>query len=326
MASSRDERGQVNYARRFFWFALAIAVAGLVYTGGWYYAADRLVSEVNARVAAVNGDGRRASCENAEARGYPFRIGVFCRSVMFEDARRGLRFRAKELRTVAQVYQPHRLIAELDGPASIEVPGVNALDVSWETMRASMRYARPLPERTSLAGMKVEVRLADDDDSSPAVATAETAEFHVRPAGKGVDVAARFSGLMFDPELVGTDTLPPLSGLVDIVLDELGSEPRGRSGTVRTIAVNVDAGTGATISGPVAIDADGLIDAQLEIILRNPRAIGQILADALPESRREIELGVSGLAALGETPTLPLSITKSRVRLGFISLGTIPPI
>ena len=325
MASSTDER-RVNYARRFFWFALAIVVAGLAYTGGWYYAADRLVTEVNARVSAANRDGRRANCENPEARGYPFRIGVHCRSVMFEDARRGVRFRAKELRTVAQVYQPHRVIAELDGPASVEVPGVNALDINWETMRASVRYARPLPERTSLAGTRVEVRLADDGETSPAVATAETAELHMRPAGEGVDLASRFSGLVLHPDLVGTDSLPPLSGLVDVVLDQLGPEPRGRSGTIRTIAVTIDDDTGATISGPVAIDEDGLIDAKLEITLRNPRAIGEILAEALPESRREIEFGVSGLAALGETPTLPLSISRSKVRLGFISLGTIPPI
>ena len=325
MASSTDER-RVNYGRRFFWFAVAIVVTGLAYTGGWYYAADRLVAEVNARVAAANRDGRRANCENPEARGYPFRIGVYCRSVMFEDARRGLRLRAKELRTVAQVYQPHRVIAELDGPASIEVPGVSALDLSWETMRASIRYARPIPERTSLAGTRVEVRLADEGDGSPAVATAETAEFHMRPAGEGVDLASRFSGLVLHPDLVGTDSLPPLSGLVDLVLDQLGSEPRARSGTIRTIALNIDDETGATISGPVAIDEDGLIDAQLEVTLRNPRAIGAILAEALPESRREIEFGMSGLAALGDTPTLPLSISKSQMRLGFISLGTIPPL
>lgn len=176
MASSGDRRP--NYGRRFFWFVVAIVATASLYSAGWFYAADRLVERVEADVAALNRDGRRASCENAAVRGYPFRIGVFCRSVMFEDARGGFAFRARQFRSAAQVYQPMRIIGELDGPATLEAPGLNALDLDWSSLRASVRLASPRPERVSVEGRGLTVRLDEPGDVSPLLARAETAELH----------------------------------------------------------------------------------------------------------------------------------------------------
>lgn len=330
MASS-DER-RPNYGRRFFWFAFAILLAGGLYSAGWFYAADRLVSQVNVSVAAINRDGRRASCENAEARGYPFRIGVFCRSVMFEDARGGVGFRARQFRSAAQVYAPHRIVGEIDGPATLEAPGLNALDLDWAALRASVRLASPLPERVSLEGNGLTVRLDEPGDVSPLLGQAETFELHMRPVGDDLDLAARFSGLLLDAGLLGTDAVPALDGLVDLSLaggalpGDGGGSLRGRSGVIRTVTLSAGDGAGVTVAGPVSIDAAGLIDAELDITLRDPRALARILGELMPDSRREIELGLSGLAAMGNTPTLPLRISGGTMRLGFISLGSIPPL
>lgn len=330
MASSGA--GRPNYSRRFFWFALAIVLAGALYSFGWFYASDRLVDQVNAAVAAANRDGRRASCENAEARGYPFRIGVFCRSVMFEDARNGIGFRARQFRSAAQVYAPYRIIGELDGPATLQVPGLNALNLAWSSLRASVRLASPLPERVSLEGNELTVALDEPGDLSPLLGQAATFELHMRPAGQNLDLATRFSGLLLDAELLGVTTLPPLDGLVDLSLAGW-AEPmadqrslRGRSGTIRNATISTAEGAGVTISGPVAIDEAGLVDADLSVIVRDPQALGAILADLMPESRREIELAMTGLSAMGDTPTLPLRIDGGKVRLGFLSLGSIPPL
>jgi hypothetical protein len=330
MASSGEKK--TNYARRFFWFAVAILLAGGLYTAGWFYAAERLEEQVNANVAALNTGGRRASCENVEARGYPFRIGVFCRSVMFEDARGGVAFRARQLRSAAQVYAPYHIIGELDGPATLEAPGLNALDLEWASLRSSVRLASPLPERVSMEASDLVVRRNETGDASPLLAQAGTFEFHMRPLGDDLDLAARFSGLLLDAELTGTDAIPALDGLVDISLTDgvlpnvSGRGLRGRSGTIRTITVSTPDGAGATVSGPVSVDDEGLIDARLDVTLREPEALAGLLGDLMPESRREIELSLSGLAMMGDAPTLPLVIDKSRMRLGFLSLGSIPPL
>ena len=332
MASSKGK--PANYGRRFFWLAFAMVLVTGLYSAGWYYAADYLTTEVNTRVANINRDGRRASCENAEARGYPFRIGVFCRSVMFEDARGGVGFRAREFRSAAQIYAPRHVIGELDGPATLQAPGLSALDLSWDSLRASVRLSMPLPERVSLEGTGLTVRLDEPGDISPLLGTAGRFELHMRPTGDDLDVAARFSDLRLDTELTGIDALAPLDGVVDATVEDglsllrdSRNGLRGRSGTIRSASISLngqDAGVG--ISGPVSVDADGLVDATLQVTITNPRALGEVLVEIMPESRSEIDMAVSGLSALGNAPALPLRISKGEMRLGFFSLGSIPPL
>lgn len=330
MASSGEKRP--NYSRRFMGFAAAIVVAIAAYTGAWYYGANLVLERVQAQIASINGNGRRANCENPEARGYPFRIGVFCRSVMYEDARGGIGFRAREFRSAAQVYAPRRPMLELDGPAALEVPGLPALDLTWASLRASARIATPLPERVSVEAKDLAVRLDEPGDASPLLWQAGLFELHVRPAGSDLDIAARFSGLSIDPALT-VAALPKLNGLVDAQLadgtsfEAGGPGLRNRAGMLRDATVSIDGGTaGATFSGPFSIDDAGLIDAELQMTLRDPAALSAVLGDLFPEARQEIELSLSGVAAMGNAPSLPLLIRKSEVRLGFFVLGFIPPV
>ncbi len=328
MTSSSQSR--TNYGRRFFWLALAIVVAIGAYTAGWFYAAGVVVDEVKGAVVALNGHGRRASCEEPQARGYPFRIGVFCRSVMFEDAREGVGFQARSFRSAAQVYQPWRIVGELDGPARLEAPGLNALSLDWETLRASVRLASPLPERASVEATGLSVRLDEQADAAQALARSDSVELHARPAGDDVDLAVRFAGLRLDEELAGAAPVPPLSGLVDLVIADgalpggLEGSLRGRSGTIRTLTVSAEGGAGVTVSGPVSVDEAGLVDADLRVTLREPMALARILGDLAPHARREIELGLSAMAASPQG--MPLRIVKGEMRLGFLTLGSLPPL
>lgn len=334
MTSSSQSR--TNYGRRFFWLAVAIVVAGGAYTAGWFYAARLLVQEAQAAVATLNGSGRRASCENAEARGYPFRIGLFCRSVMFEDGRKGVAFQARSFRSAAQVYQPWRVIGELDSPARLEAPGIRALALDWASLRASARLSQPLPERLSLEGSGVAVRVDEPGVTLPALLRSDSAELHLRPAGDDLDVALRFAGLQLEQGIVGTAAVPPLSGLVDASLVD-GALPgglpsgrpgdlRGRSGTLRTLMVSTAEGAGLTVSGPVSVDEDGLLDAQLQVTVREPMALAKTLGDLAPHARREIELALSAIAAMGDNSAMSLRVVKGEASLGFIPLGTIPPL
>lgn len=323
-----------NYSRRFFWFALAILAGIALYTAGWYYAAGELTRQVNAGVAGLNGGGKRASCENAQARGYPFRIGIFCRSVMFEESRRGIGFRAREFRSAAQVYAPHRALAELEGPATLQVPGLMALELEWSSMRASSHLASPLPDLFSVEARDLVVGPDEPGALQTVLWRADGMQFHMRPAGEDLDLAVRFSGLRVEEAMEGVDALPAFDGLVDFQLTDgaasaelVPSNLRGRSGTVRNATLTIaGSDAGATIRGPISVDELGLVDANLEVTLRDPRSFAAILVALMPEARQEIGLSLSAIEAMGSAPTLPLRIAKGEVSVGFISLGSIPPL
>ncbi|TKT75285.1 DUF2125 domain-containing protein [Aquamicrobium sp. LC103] len=330
MTSSGEKKP--NYSRRFMWFAGCIVAAGLAYTAAWFYAADRLEARVNASVAGINGNGKRASCENAEVRGYPFRIGVFCKSVMYVDARAGFGLRARQFRSAAQVYDPNRIVWEMDGPATLEVPGLNALDLDWGSLRASSRLASSKPRLISVEAQNINFRLSEADSSSPALGTIGNGQFHMRPVGEDVDLAFRFTDLKLDGDVVGAGEMPALSGLVDVNLRQGlaalkdGNGLRGKSGEIRNLTASFGEETGATISGPVSVDDFGLIDAQLQVTIRKPELLAAILADAFPDLRDEIQLSFSSIAAMGENPTLPVRVERGEIQLGFLTIGSIPPL
>jgi hypothetical protein len=330
MTSSSE--GRVNYSRRFFWLALFILLAVAGYTAAWFYAADRLTQHVEAAVAALNRDGSRASCEDADIRGYPFRIGLFCDRLLYEDAVEGVAFRAGAFRSAAQMYNPAHIIGELDGPATLAAPGLSAVELDWEGLRASIRLATPVFERLSVEAREIAARLDRNDPDARPLGSVQTGEIHARPVGDDLDLAVRFDGLALDPSILQERQMPPLDGLLDLSVDDgallSAVEPglRGKSGTVRTLTLSTGEATGLTVSGPFSIDDAGLIDAELQVTVRDPEGMAQIIGGLVPEVRDEIAMGFSALAATGETPTLPLTIDSSDISLGFLSLGRIPPV
>jgi hypothetical protein len=304
------------------------AVFGL-YTAGWFWLASRIESGTRTVLDSLVDRGIKAECANPKARGFPFRIGLYCDSVAFDQPGENVSVTAGAFRSAGQIYDPSRLVAELDGPAEISVPGAGVVSLDWSVLRASTRLAQPLPKRVSLEGKALKVTPAGGAE----LASAETFEGHMRPNGADLDLAARFAGLTLASDVVAGRSIPPLSGEADLsvtdgvrLLGEGQNGLRGTAATVRNLTLRLGGQGSLTVSGPIAVDADGLVDATLQVSLEDPRALAASLAQIFPEAGREIDRGFAGLSLLGNRPTLPLRITKSEASLGFIRLGRLPPL
>lgn len=326
MASSRTSP---NYARRFVWFAVLTVLAIAAYSAGWFYVAGQIDARAETTLAALNRDGVEVTCANSTVRGYPFRIGIYCDEVAFADAAQGVAFSAGEFRSAGQIYDPRFLIGELDGPARLTAgPGLPPLELGWEILRASVRLATPLPERVSVESRDVSVRAAD---TAP-IASIEDIEAHMRPNGSDLDLALRFASLVLDSALVQGRQVPALSGDADLAIEDGAAlaasgarSLRGLSGTIRNVRL-VAGNASISLSGPFAVDEQGLVDAQLQLSAENPQKLAALLGEALPEFAGQIESAFSGVAALGDAPSLPLTIARSRVSIAFLDLGELPPL
>jgi hypothetical protein len=324
-----EDRPAKSYSRRILFLGVFAALLVAGYSGVWFYLADRLETTSRAVIASLNHNGVKAECTNSSARGYPFRIGIFCEQVSFEDANNGIMASAGNFRSAGQIYDPMRLIAELDGPARIDLPQTPPLELNWKNLRSSMRLAQPLPQRISVEGQEL---TAVEPGGRKRLLTAETFEWHMRPNAADLDLAGNFVNLALDPGLVEGRNLPPLSSESDVTLTN-GAQlllqdvrsMRGQSGTIRTLTLTTGPETGLALSGPFSIDQDGLIDASLNIAIRDPKGIATVIGDILPEYRREIRNASSALGFLGNA-AIPLTIVKGQASIGFISLGSIPPV
>lgn len=322
----------MNYGRRIIWLAVFAVLLFGGYSAGWFYLAGQAQQRAEATVRALNTDGRRASCENLEVRGFPFRIGVFCRSILYVDQREGVSVRGGALRTAAQIYAPRQIVAELDAPAFLELPGLLPLALSWESLRASTRIEGRTPERLSLEATNIAASHDGALNGAAALGTAESGEFHMRRREGDLDLAWRFAGARpASGEGDATAALPPLDGFADIAVTQGAVRDwreglRGASGEIRQLEFSTADGASLAISGPASVRPDGLLDAQLQLTLRGGAELGRVLAAIFPEAADEIAMGFSALASLGEATTLPLNISAGRMRLGFFSIGDLPPL
>lgn len=326
--ASRTHSGS-RFGRRIIWLALGILVVLLAYTGGWFYAARALESRVTASIAQIDGNGVRAYCEEPEARGYPFRIGLFCRSMYYENVSDGISIQAGAFRSAANVYQPYHIVGEMDSPATVVLPHLIPLEARWQSLRASAQLADPLPERISVEGRNVEIFALEGDDAP--LATVEAMQLHARRQGGDVEAATSFSGLLAGNEIASG--LPLLEGRAQLSIED-GTQLieaklfdlHGLSTYIHELVIGL-AGeeAGISLSGPVSIDEDGLIDAELSLKVHDAEAAMQLAARIFPEARDEITAASSVIDNLGDAP-LMLRVSRGRAFLGFIPLGRIPPV
>lgn len=310
------------------WLAAFLLVLFAGYTAAWLYIGSMLKGQAEAALAEANRQGVKAQCEDLAIGGFPLEIGVNCDRVHFDD-QQGTTVTAGALRSAAQVFNPFRIVGELDGPATIEVRNAPALQLSWQSLSASARLATPLPERASVEGSG----LAAGPVSSEPLINAATFEGHLQPNGADLDVSGSVGGLTAAASVLQGRIMPPLSGALDatiadgIALLESGIESlRGQSAVIRKLSVSTGATAGIDIKGNISVDQGGLIDADLVLTIRDPEALAQIASTAFPEAAAQIDNAVLGLAALGDTTSLPLKITRGRASLGFIPLGDVPPL
>lgn len=330
MTSSDEKRPR--YRRRLVWLAVFIVILFGGYSAAWFYFAGLLEREVETALVSASKGGVSAECANPTARGFPFRIGLYCDNVAYSDDSRGVVAKAGSFRSAAQVYQPTRIVAELDGPFRSALPGLPPLWLDWDKLRTSIRLAAPFPERISLETEGLSGQ-ADPDGNDPVqLFSVTSAETHLRPNGADLDWAATFTELRLDPASAGGRTLPVFDGTTDMTLKDgirlIQSEKaslRGQAVDIHRLDLNSGTG-GFSVRGPVSIGADGLVDARLTLSVRDPKALAATLSTAFPEAKDKIDGTLLGFAALGNEASLPFTIAKGKMSLAFIPLGNLPPL
>ena len=346
--------------RKIKWLAIGIAVVIALYTGGWFFLASQVNRGVQTAIQQAEANGTAITCADQDVGGYPFRLGVRCDRTVIETPD-GARVQAGAFRSAAQVYEPRRIISELDGPATIETPGVTA-SAEWDIARASTR----LSDR----GLEIGTLTLDNlrfETFPPSAATItgelDRAVASVRANGPDLDAAIAIDALDIAP-VDGRDP-PPIALDIDATVSDAasalqGGQPleslRGRTVTLRNGGLALSGGGRIETSGTIAVDADGLASGEIEIGLSDATATVAALSSLFPEARGLIQTvgGVFGASGGGgnvlsnvlsggatqtdadaapeandETDalrTITLSVRDGQIRAGFIPLGNVPPL
>ncbi|WP_421856659.1 DUF2125 domain-containing protein [Oricola sp.] len=322
-----------RYSRRIQWLAVAIVLLGVLYSAGWYGVASFARATMLERMADQAGQGTDIDCSDLQVGGYPFRLEVRCSALNVVRLPERIAVRAGALRSAAQVYEPRRIVAELDGPIAIDGAPVRDMKLGWSLARASAVIDEPLPQRAS-----VEIDALTVEGAGTHLLEAGRAEGHMRQRDAVLDLALRYDGLTLAEALTGRRALPPLAGDADISINDgvslvAGgvSTLRGVSGEMRRAAIMLTPERGLWVSGFFAIGINGLVNADLDLSLADPGGLASALKPAFPELAAQIDV----VAALqppatpgGAAPELklPLIIRDGVIQVAFFALGRIPPL
>ena len=305
-----NERRKPNYSRRLTWLGVVIVLLFGGYSAAWFYVAAKLEAVAGAAIAGLNHGGTSADCTNPAARGFPFRIGLYCDGLRYANTDEKVGASAAAFRSAAQVYDPMHIVAELDSPARISGPGGSAITFDWGNLRASARLTTDFPEQLSAEVVKLSA--AAEAAGPGALATIGQAQAHMRRSGDDLDLAASFDGADIDPKLLGGADLPPFEGAADLTIKDgvnlarFGGSLRGHSGTIRTLSISSGGTAGLSVAGPFSVD-DGRSTPNSRSASAIRRRCRRCSARRFPPMPRRSRRA---------SPALPRSATTRRCRSG----------
>jgi hypothetical protein len=312
-----------------FWLVLFLAIAFGLYSASWYWLAGRVRDEAASTIAGLEVKGIQAECSNLTVSGYPLRFVVACDGLAYQDDSRNVAATSGRMDAVATLFSPLSPTLDLAGPLRTAAPGMTPLWLDWDRLRVDAGLSLPLPSKLRLSAEGLSGQTDPENGDPVSLFSVGRAETELRPDGEDLAYKGRFGALQIDPAAIGGRVLPAFDVSGEVTLKKGIALLRTGFRSLRDQAIeirNLELISGEarlSLSGPLSVDSDGLIDARLNLRLTNPKAVAAILAGAIPEQKDKIDQGFSALAMLGSEPSMPLVVVKGKASLGFIPLGRI---
>ena len=332
--------------RRIFYAFLTFCVltAGSVF--GWNYLAEKLESGLNKQIKRLAVQGKALKCDNQRIEGFPFRVGLFCDQILFEEPSKGITFKAGKIRSAAQFYQPGFIVAEIDSPAQISLPNIGAINLQWNLAQSSSRISLGGIKRVSLNLENIVARKTENNPQRIPDVNLSSLGLHIRAAGDDIDSADAevaidlknikiknpaepiFPTLHFNADGV-------ISGLNHVLKKGMVIErwirEEGLKILLHKLEIVLAEGGTVSASGPLRVNQSGLVSGKLEVKVIGINNFVRIFATHIPNLDENAKLiqAASVLFSQGaknKKLQLQLDIRNGKISVGFIQLGAIPPL
>jgi len=332
-ASSRS-----GVSRKLWLLASGVVIVIALYTAGWFYAASALRENTLSLLGSPERNGISTECDDAEYRGFPFRIGLFCSKVAVDDRVNGISATFGALRSAAQVYNPGHIVWELDSPVEIRTGHGLTVSTAWENFQSSLITRLRGVERMAVVIDNSRTSITSSTTDQTFDISAGHTEIHLRQNGSDLDAAMTLE----DTDMMIKDMpqlLPRLTANLDLTLVGRagmidGSDPKGlvlygTEGEMRSLSADLGQGRLITVSGPFSFDEEGYLSGKLRLKIEQMDAWRNSLGEAFPDIAPTLETVARMLSALGggKNATIDLTVDRGKVLAGgFIPIGKIPPI
>ncbi|WP_029032875.1 DUF2125 domain-containing protein [Salinarimonas rosea] len=294
----RPERTRLPRRGSRVWLFTPFVLLGLLvvaWSAAWFVIRERVVVELDERLAAEAALGRSWTCANRSVAGFPFRIEVSCGRLALETAD-GIGLDLGPARALAQVYQPRHVIVNVAGPLTAQTPD-GRVTAEWSLLEASVRNLGRGTEQLALVVTDPRTRVEAAALAAPVSARAERAELYVRPSPG----ATRREGPI--DAVLRADALEAL-GLED-VLPAAATAPTDVEAQLRLHAPTalVRNGGDPRVAAQAWREAGGRLEIGVVSLATDAAALrvsGELALDALDRPEGRIEASGRGLGPIAE--------------------------
>ncbi len=313
-------------------------------SAGWYWASGKLDQTVTDISANLKRGGKELVCANQMVRGYPFRIGVFCDSVTYEDPTSGVKVSGNGVRSAAQLYKPGHVVAEIDAPFDLSIPGLAPMTLDWRLLKSSGKVNTSGFQRVSIIADDFKIS-ANDFGERDLLGSLSQLQFHARPSPKDAqnDLDVAFSGDQWIIDDNGANQNEPIAFSPQMDLEnglriiqtrqDLLSVLRANGGAaeLKEFMIRTDSGGRILVSGPLQLSQEGLVSGNLVLELDDPQqlvlysqSVFPPLAESLEKYSQYLEAFASKSSGKVKIRDLKISIKEGKIFLGFFEIGQIP--
>jgi hypothetical protein len=336
-----------NLMRRrllYVFLTLVVLIAGSVF--GWDYLAEKLESGLNKQVKKLAIQGKTLKCDNQRIEGFPFRVGLFCDEIFFEEPSKGIMFKAGKVRSAAQFYQPGFMVGEVDSPAQLSLPNTGGIDLQWKLAQTSSRISLAGVKRVSLNLENLVARKTNSNPQRIPDVYLSSLGLHIRAAGD--DIASADAEIAIDLKSIQIKNLseqlfPTTHFSADGVISGMNQtlkkgediekwiREKGLKIQLHKLEFALADGGTFSASGPVRVNQSGLVSGKLDVKVVGIDNFVRILANHIPKLDENAKLiqAASMLFSQGaknKMLRLQLDIRNGSISAGFIQLGVIPPL
>lgn len=332
MAPSSDSPSKAR--RVLFGVALLVVLLAAALSGAWFYLASRLDGELTRAIEMARARGTEVECPNREVFGFPFRIGFRCDalSVVRSDVR-PFKASAGAVRTAAQIYQPNRIVGELDGPLRVDGQGYPPLDIRWALAQASATFWTEGLDHFSVVTDEPKVALAQPASGGESLVDADHSEIHARRNDGNLDIFT----LMKGGRLTFSDApdLPALDASTDLTIDGAGNwlsgAARGLTGrelfadrhvSLRSFLLKMDKAN-AELSGDFTFDDEGQVNGKFQLAIAEPKEIARLVTSVAPKLK-DIAVGIATALPMAGRQQDGRTVIELRVKNGVVAAGIFP--
>lgn len=331
-----------SFSRKIQWMAIFVAGLVVLVVAAWFIAAHFYRQAIDTGRETLAREGVTLDCQNEALGGFPARFEWQCDALTLNFAN-GATLSGGAFTTVAPAWNPLFTILEWTGPfETVNGDGVDA-QITSELMRASVRLDTSLQlQRLSATLDPFSVIM---QRAPQAIASATQGEVHVRPpegaAAGSADLEVAVLMLGVQSLLLGSTQQVDVS--LTGVVEHLGAV-RARAvqqgvaqwtqlgGRIAPLATRLRIDDHAVnLDGNLRLHPDGLVDFDGAIATNDVPALVSFFGVNDPSAAMALN---AGAAFFGEQVTigeeaatqLPLSIERSAINLGPVSLGRLPAI